>query len=179
VLAGDGASTIEALIWSHPRFRLQGATFTARHADVLDRVLGAGERFPLAVAGNHCQGTLFRNGWHLLTPALDERVDDIARAYPGFFVGRFDVRYRDVEAFRSGRDLAIVELNGVTSESTDIYDPDGSLFGAYRQLFRQWAIIFAIGAANRAMGAPVSSIRRLLALARMHLTTAVPWAQSD
>jgi hypothetical protein len=179
VLIGDGVSTIETLIWSHPRFRLQGATFAARHGSALNRVLDAGEQFALAIAGNHCQGTLFRDGGHLLTPALEQRVDEIARAYSGFFVGRLDVRYSNVEAFKAGRDLAIVELNGVTSESTSIYDPDGTLFQAYRQLFRQWSIIFNIGAANRAHGAPVSSARRLFALAYAHLTTRVALSISD
>ena len=93
---------------------------------MLTRVLASGERFPLAMAGNHAQGTLFRNGAHLITPALEKRIDEIARAYPGFYIGRFDIRYTDVEAFKAGRDLAIVELNGATGESTNIYDPDGS-----------------------------------------------------
>jgi hypothetical protein len=75
--------------------------------------------------------------------------------------------------------LAIVELNGVTSESTNIYDPDSTLLHAYGQLFRQWSLIFKIGAANRADGAPVSSVRRLLALTRAHLTTPVPCPLSD
>ena len=179
VLVGDGVSTIETLIWSHARFRLQAATFATRHASALSRVLDAGEGFPLAIAGNHCQGTLFRDGRHLFTPALEERVDEIARAYPGFFVGRFDVRYSNVEAFKAGRDLAIVELNGVTSESTNIYDPDGTLFQAYRQLFRQWSIIFTIGTANRAQGAPVSSVRRLFTVAHAHLTTRIAFSISD
>ena len=179
VMIGDGVSTLETLIWSHPRYRLQAATFVARHGALLNHVLAGGERFPLAVAGNHCQGTMFRNGHHLIASGLEQRIDEIARGYPGFFVGRFDVRYSDVEAFRAGRDVAIVELNGVTSESTDIYDPGTSLFHAYRQLFRQWSIIFAIGSANRAQGAAVSSVSRLLALARAHLTTPVPCAISD
>jgi len=179
VLIGDGASTIETLIWSHPRFRLQAETFGVRHRAVLNRVLALGERFPLAVAGNHCQGTLFRDGRHLLTPALEHRIDEIARAYSGFFIGRFDVRYSDVEGFKAGSDLAVVELNGVTSESTDIYDPDGTLLNAYRRLFRQWSIIFAIGAANRKRGAAASSFRRLLGLLHTHLTTPVPCTISD
>ena len=179
VLVGDGRSTIEALIWSHPRFRLQASTFVARHETSADRVLAAGERFPLAVAGNHCQGTLFRSGRHLITPALEDRIDEIARAYPGFFVGRFDVRYADVDAFKSGRDLAFVELNGVTSESTDIYDPDGSLWSAYRTLFEQWRIIFTIGRANRQAGARTTSIARLLSLAWSHVTARPALSLSD
>ena len=179
VIVGDGESTIEALIWSHPRFRLQASTFVARHQTSLDRVLGAGERFSLAVAGNHCQGTLFCDGGDLLTPALERRIDDIARAYPGFFVGRFDVRYSDVEAFRAGLDLAIVELNGVASESTAIYDPARTLWSAYRQLFAQWRIIFTIGRANRQAGARTTSIARLLGLAWSHATTRPALSLSD
>ena len=179
VLVGDGRSTIEALIWSHARFRLQASTFVARHETSLDRVLAAGEQFPLAVAGNHCQGTLFRSGRHLITPTLEDRIDEIARATPGFFVGRFDVRYSDVDAFTAGRELAIVELNGVTSESTDIYDPDGSLWSAYRRLFEQWRIIFTIGHANRQAGARATSLARLFGLAWSHVTTRSALSLSD
>jgi hypothetical protein len=41
-----------------------------------------------------------------------------------------------------------VELNGVTSEATHIYDPKQSLCGAYRVLFEQWRIAFEIGLQN-------------------------------
>jgi membrane protein DedA with SNARE-associated domain len=179
VIVGDGRSTLDTLIWAHPRYRLQAATFCARHRDVLERVLGEGELFALAIAGNHCQGTTFRDGRHLITPALEQRIDGIARAYPGFFVGRFDVRYSRVQAFKSGEDLAVVELNGVTAESTNIYDPGGTLFGAYRLLFAQWRIIFAIGAANRRAGAPTSSLRRLVDLVRAHARRQIAFELSD
>src|SRR5207249_3935590 len=109
-------------------------------------VLPGGLPLQLAMAGNHAQGTLFRDGRHLLTPALEHRIDEIARAYPGFFVGRFDIRYRDVGRFMAGEDLAIIELNGATAESTNIYDPDARLTDAYRQLFLQWSLVFRIGA---------------------------------
>ena len=179
MLVGDGRSTLEELIWSHPRYRLQASTFLTRHRRVLDRVLADGEAFQLAIAGNHAQGTLFRDGWHLWTPRLERRIDEIGQSYPGFFVGRFDVRYTDVGAFQAGEDLAIVELNGATAESTDIYDPDRSLVGAYRQLFKQWAIVFAIGAANRAAGAPVTDARRLMQLLRAYATSRPAFALSD
>lgn len=171
-IAGDGRSTLEDLIWAHPRYRMQADTFLQRHAADRGRVLGAGERFPLAVAGNHAQGTQFCDGAWLLTPALEARIDEIARSVEGFFVGRFDVRYRDVERFMRGEDLAIVELNGVTSESTNIYDPSFNLVRAWITLARQWLIIFRIGAANRRLGHEPAPLSRLLALSWRHLTTA-------
>jgi membrane protein DedA with SNARE-associated domain len=161
VLVGDGRTTIAGLVQAHPRYRLQSDVFLARHAAVRDRVLAVGERFQLARAGNHAQGTEFRDGRALWTPALERRIDEIARCVDGFFFGRFDVRYRERAAFMAGDDLAIVELNGVTSEATHIYDPDGSIVAAWRTLMQQWSIAFAIGAANRRRGCAPSTLRRL------------------
>jgi hypothetical protein len=179
VIVGDGVSTVEELIWAHPRYRLQADTFLARHSDALDSVPRPDARFHLGMAGNHCQGTLFLDGRHLITPALERRIDDIARTFDGFYVGRFDIRYGDVDRFKAGTDLAIVELNGATAESTNIYDPKMSLLDAYRQLFRQWSIVFSIGAANRAAGARVTSHRRLFELVRAHLRATTPFPIAD
>ncbi len=162
VLFGDGRSTLEELIWLHPRYRMQARTFRKRHAAEADRVLAEGERFSLALAGNHCQGTLFRDGAHLHTPELERAVDAVVRPFTGFFVGRLDVRYSDIDAFRAGCDLAVVELNGVTSESTNIYDPSWPLWRAYRTLFRQWALLYRIGHANRLRGHASTPLRTLL-----------------
>ncbi len=167
-VTGDGRATLEELIWRHPRYRMQARTFLARHAGQLDRVLDEGESLRLAVAGNHCQGTLFRDGGHLGTPELEQTVDAVARQFPGFYFGRFDVRYHDVAAFRAGRDLAVVELNGVTSESTNIYDPSRSLLAAYRTLYRQWALLFAIGRANADRGHRPAGALTLLRLVWHH-----------
>jgi membrane protein DedA with SNARE-associated domain len=175
-VTGDGRSTVENLIWGHPRYRLQASVFLERHAAQLQRVLADGECMPLALAGNHCQGTMFLDGGHLITPALERRIDDIARSMAGFHIGRFDVRYASVDAFKRGEDLAIVELNGVTSESTNIYDPSFSLIEAWRVLFQQWTLTFEIGAANRERGHVPAAARRLLRLSLEHLrnTPAIP-----
>jgi membrane protein DedA with SNARE-associated domain len=157
-LIGDGTATVEALIWRHPRFRMQAKTFLSRHASQIGRVLAAGERFRLAIAGNHCQGSLFRNGAHLCTPELERAIDGVARKFDGFCFGRFDVRYTDVGKFRAGEDFTIIELNGVTSESTNIYDPSWSLWRAYGTLLRQWDLVFRIGSLNR--GSAIGPVAR-------------------
>jgi membrane protein DedA with SNARE-associated domain len=178
-LTGDGLSRIEQLIWRHPRFRMQAHVFLERHKCDLDRVLANGEEFRLAVAGNHCQGTLFCDGSHLITDALTQKIDQIAKTFPQFFVGRFDVRYSDVERFKAGEDLTIIELNGITSESTNIYDPSWTLLRAYRTLMRQWSIIFRIGAMNRSAGSPVSSITQIWRAVSAHSQNAPVSTLSD
>src|SRR5262245_15874449 len=132
VVVGDGRSTLEDLVWAHRRYRMQVATFLERLGDRRHEIPTEGSRVALGLAGNHAQGAMFTDGRSLITPALEARIDGIARAYPGFFIGRFDIRYADRDAFMAGRDLAIVELNGATAECTNIYDPAGSLLSAYR-----------------------------------------------
>jgi len=176
-LVGDGVSTVEQLLWEHPRYRLQVPLFLSRHDGA--RVLADGEPLALVTSGNHCQGAVFLDGADLVTPALTARIDEIARSVPGFFIGRFDVRYRSVAGFRRGDDLAIVELNGVTSESTNIYDPGYGAWRAWRTLARQWQLVFEIGAANRVRGAQALNLRRLLKLTWTYLLSAPPMRTSS
>lgn len=46
----------------------------------------------------------------------------------------------------------------MTSESTNIYDPSWSLLQAYAVLYRQWAVLFRIGAENRRRGHRATSV---------------------
>ncbi|MBX3390877.1 MAG: hypothetical protein KF691_15620 [Phycisphaeraceae bacterium] len=165
---GDGASTLRTLIWSHPRLRLQARTLLEQLGERADSVPAADEVVPLSIRGNHCRGTMFLDGANLITPELEEAIDSIARRTPGFFFGRFDIRYSCPRAFARGREFRVVELNGVLSESTNIYDPSLSLPQGLRILAEQWTLAFAIGAANTRQGIPPASIRRILRALRDH-----------
>jgi membrane protein DedA with SNARE-associated domain len=168
-VVGDGVRTVRQLIRAHARYRLQAPLFLARLGARAGDVPRPGAAVRLGVAGNHAQGALFLDGSDLLTDALATRVDDIASQIDGFFIGRFDVRYRDPRAFMAGEEFAIVELNGVTSEATHIYDPSHSLWAAYRTLFTQWRLAFDIGAANVRSGRDAAGLGRLVRLSLGHL----------
>ena len=77
------------------------------------------------------------------------------------YFGRFDIRYDNEEDLRAGRNFKIVELNGASSEATNVYDARNSLRSAYDTLFRQWRLVFEIGAANRERGWTSSPLRTL------------------
>lgn len=149
---GDGIHTLEELIWSDPRARFVADRYLTRFDEQRNRVLAKGESLRLVEAGNHAQGCIFRDGTHLATPALLSRIDEISRKVSGFFIGRYDVRYADESEFAAGRGFQILELNGAAAEATSIYDARYSVFKAYRILFRQWGLVFEIGAANRRNG---------------------------
>ncbi len=171
LVVGDGESTLEKLIWRHRRLRMQAPVFLARHDADRDRVVKAGDKFALAVAGNHCQGTMFKDGEHLITPQLTAAVDDILRNYEDFYFGRLDVRYSDIESFIQGRDFTIIELNGVTSEATNVYDPTWPLWRAYQTLARQWSLAWQIGDHNRRRGHKPERVFALLRSIFSYYTT--------
>lgn len=160
-LIGDGRRTLRELIGNDERACLIASVYRRRFQTQLDRVLTAGETFRLVEAGNHAQGCIFKDGAFLYSRQLEERVDQISRQVPGFYVGRYDVRYKSESLLKAGKEFQIVELNGASSEATNIYDPDHSLLDAYKILHRQWEIVFAIGAANRKKGAKPASLQQL------------------
>lgn len=167
-VVGDGVATISQLIWRNSRFRMQADRFLARLNGQADTVLASGERMRLAIAGNHCQGTMFRDGNHLITQELEHSIDFIAKSVDGFYFGRFDVRYGNPEEFRAGSGFSIIELNGATSESTNIYDPSWSIWRAYGVLYKQWALLFRVGNANRQAGQPATPFRQLATAIRTY-----------
>ena len=152
VITGDGRSTLSELIWNDRRPRFMAKKYLKRLEGREEEVLANGETVKLVESGNHAQGCIFRDGSSLGTSDLAERIDAISQKLTGFFIGRYDVRFSSLEDLQAGKNFQIIELNGAASEATNIYDERNSLFAAYRTLFKQWNLVFAIGAANRQRG---------------------------
>jgi membrane protein DedA with SNARE-associated domain len=158
-VTGTGTHTFEELIQADARASRIARTYLKRFPELADKVIPAGHFIRLVEAGNHCQGAIFRDGHHLYSESLRARIDEISQALPGFFIGRYDVRYSSDDDLRAGNGFTILELNGAASEATSIYDGRNSLLNAYKTLYRQWGLVFAIGAVNRARGsAPPSPV---------------------
>lgn len=162
ILTGDGRHTFEQLIFRHKRFHAQAGVFLSRHARQRTRILAEGESMRLAESGNHCQGTLFLDGACLITPELSAAIDSIAQGFRGGLdIGRFDIRYESDELLRQGKSFAILELNGITGESTNIYDPGKSIWWAYKTHFRQWRLMYELGMARMAAGHKPMSVKEV------------------
>jgi membrane protein DedA with SNARE-associated domain len=166
VLSGDDVRTLEQLILDDPRAVAMARHYIAAQGARADVVIPAGERVQLVELGTHSRGSIFLDGTALLTPALQAAIDRVSKRFDGYFFGRYDIRTADTEAFRRGEGFQVIELNGVTSEATSIYDPRYSVFDAYRTLFEQWRIAFEIGAQNIARGAQPLGLRELWRLVR-------------
>lgn len=150
-VTGDGKRCLEDLILADDRAVCMSPFFLRKLTARLDDVPAAGERVMLGELGTHCRGALFLDGTALVTPALSAETERVSRAFEGFHFGRYDVRAASAEAFQRG-EFTVIELNGLTSEATSIYDPRHGAWHGWRTLCRQWRIAFAIAAENRARG---------------------------
>ncbi len=177
-VTGDGVHAIGDLVYMDRRAI---AMADAHEQDLGNRwteVPARGEEVRLVDVGTHSRGAVFLDGQHLNSPALLHAIDDLSRAFlpkmpgvhglQGMYLGRYDLKAPSKRAFSEGRDLVVIELNGITSEPTHIYDPKhGPMFG-WRALANQWKHAYAIGAHNLQHGAPGMGLWALLRLWRKH-----------
>ena len=178
-VTGDGQSTIAELVLKDPRARFMAAKYLARFGDRQNNIPAVGETVPLVAAGNHAQGCIFRDGARWNSTALEKRIDEISKKLNGFFIGRYDIRFASENDLRAGKNFQIIELNGAAAEATSIYDSRNSLWTAYRTLFRQWDLIFAIGAENRLRGCATTSPGLLWRTWRDYTALATTYPEAD
>ncbi len=152
-VVGDGTSTLRELILRDRRARAFAEIYFKRNRKTLDRIIPLGESYRIVSIGNHVRGSAFEDGSAHITPELERVIDAIAREMPGFHVGRFDVRYRSLDALKRGEGFAIVEVNGAGGEPTHIWDPRTSVAATYAGLLAHLRYLYAAGAENRARGA--------------------------
>lgn len=166
-LHGDGEQTIERLILSDDRAVCMAPFFLKRFAERLDEVPAAGTHIPLTDLGTHSMGSLFLDAGHLHSPELEAAVDALIAPYDEVYFGRFDLRVADEAALTRGEGLRIMELNGLTAESTHIYDPRHSLAYGWRTIMAQWRRAFEIASANRERGHEPMTLLPFFALLRI------------
>jgi membrane protein DedA with SNARE-associated domain len=162
-VTGNGRQTLEQLILNDARAVALWRKYSSVNAARLHTVVAAGARAQLCEVGSHCRGAVFFDAHMVRTAALDAEVDRASKAMPGFFFGRFDVRSASIEELGRGR-FTILELNGVTSEPTHIYDEVYGPLAAWRAICASWTLAFAIGAEQAAAGARVWHVRELARL---------------
>lgn len=148
---GDGVSTVRQLMQQNTRAVFQLVRFGQEFPDVLAKIPAADETLLLEPIGNHCRGTKFLNGNHLIDSALLAAFEQLSHRLPGVLYGRFDLKCESIEALRSG-EFKVMELNGVFGEPAHVYDPAFGMWRAYRDFYRHWRLLFDLHGAQRRRG---------------------------
>ena len=167
-VTGDGNSTILNLLRENDRARFQIKNLKLKYGNSLNTILENGKSLVMEPIGNHCRGTMFLNGNHLINDELHKVFNKIASGIEGFYYGRFDMKVKSIEDLYNGKNIKILELNGVSAEPAHIYDPQYKLINAYSDLAFHWKIIFQICLQNLRKGHLPLTNSQLLSLLKGH-----------
>ena len=156
IVTGNGKESLHELVFKNDRAKLQANRLSKIFQADWNRIITDGELFELNTIGNHCLGTKFLNGNHLVTARMNESFDTLSKRIPGFYFGRFDLRCSTLEDLENGK-VMIMELNGCGSEPAHIYQPGSSLWNAMKVLYQHWKIMYEISMENHKRGTPYLS----------------------
>lgn len=162
-VVGDGHKTLSQLVTEDPRAGDLTHLYEERHQQDWARVLADKEPYRLVFSASHCRGAVFRDSEELISTKLSHSLDSIFADIPGFHYGRLDVKFRNPQALTEGVDFEIIEINGASSESINIWDRNAKLSTAVRTLLQQYGTLFKLGAKNRRLGHQPPGILALLA----------------
>lgn len=160
-VTGNGKDDLDTLIRASMRANLQLDYLLQKFSTRLGEIISDKETIMLEPIGNHCRGTTFHNANHLINNQLVKVFDNLTKDMKGFYIGRFDLKVTSIPDLYLGKHIQIMELNGVASEPAHIYDPDTSLYQAYKALLHHWKLVYKIAKQNRKRGYVDASFRQL------------------
>ncbi|MEO0436930.1 MAG: hypothetical protein AAF098_08485 [Pseudomonadota bacterium] len=160
---GNGVDTLHTLAERHERFSKHWPMFLKDHD--LTRVPEAGERVRLSYIGSHTMGCKFTNDSELASAKLLAVLEEVCTSQPGFNFGRLDVRSPSREALQEG-EFVIIEVNGVASLPTHMFDPKHSLPEGYRIFLTHARHLVEVAAEHRDRPMPLLPLLELLRKAR-------------
>lgn len=165
---GDGDKNLEHLILEDPRAVAMARFYMKKFADRLDEVPAKGEKITLVEIGTHARGAVFTDDRDLITPELTDAIDQLTRSAGALHCGRYDIKVPSADDLRAGKNIRILEFNGVTAEPAHVYQPGYPLFRGLRDLCTQWYFAFKAGSLNRARGYSPTPLSEVCCIARSH-----------
>lgn len=178
-VVGDGHSTLGELVASDPRAGELLHLYAERHAHVWDTVLANKEPYRLVFSASHCRGAVFRDAKEMINTKLSQSLDKIFADIPGFHYGRLDVKFKDPESLQAGTDFEIIEINGASSESINIWDRNAKFGEAIKTLLQQYGTLFTLGEKNRQLGHKPPGIMALLKAWRLEKNLVKQYPKND
>jgi len=153
-VTGDGIHPVKELMKKNVRAKMHIDTLRRKNGPLMNYLPKRGEKVEVVSIGNHCRGTMFMNGNHLITGPLISVIDHISRQIEGFHFGRYDLRCTSIDDLCEGRNIKILELNGAGAEPAHIYQPGYPLIRAYRDIIHHLRALVEISIRNKNAGIP-------------------------
>ncbi len=156
---GNGKDNLSVLI--HASSRLKRLLHDTMHNHKLDLtyIPANNEVIRLSLIGSTRVGGLYVDGTNYITPDLTDKMDTICHDMKEFHVGRFDVRFENIDELSRGN-FIIMEVNGAGSEAVHAWDPKYTIPQVYNIVFEKQRALFALSHVNRQHGfKPISMIK--------------------
>lgn len=166
---GDGQSRLCDLLWRNQRAVMAWNVLKKEWQEQWQQIVPNGVEWLIQPIGNHWRGTEFMNANHLINSQLVDVFDRITASIDGFHYGRFDLRVPDLENLYGGKNIKIMEINGVESEAGHIYDTKMSLRQAYGDTAKNMRLMCRIAQQNKAMGVPIMPFFETIKTIRQYL----------
>jgi hypothetical protein len=148
-IKGNGIETLKELILKNERAKLYLPLLTELHQENFNLILKKDEEKVLNVIGNHSKGTQFIDGNYLINDKLEIAINKITQQIPNWYYGRLDIKYNSFSDLLTLKNLKILEINGIISEPTHIYDPTTTTyFQALKEIRKHWKLIYKIAIMN-------------------------------
>ncbi|PKQ62333.1 hypothetical protein BZG02_13140 [Labilibaculum filiforme] len=170
-ITGNGKSRFSELVHENVRAKNRITYLRKKYKSKWNQIIPSGITYKLEPIGNHNRGTKFLDGNYLINKRLVKVFRKIAQPLDGYYYGRFDLKVNSIEDLYNGNKIKIIELNGVNSEPAHIYDPDYSIFKAYKEVVKHMKLVFDISQENRKLGIKPDPFRKVLSGLFTHLFT--------
>lgn len=161
LVTGDGLHTAGELILNSYRYHPQSSWLEKENQFAWNTILGKDEQILLSPIGNHARGSTFYDSSHRAGEKLNAVIDRLSQSIPGFYYGRYDIKFNSWEELENGLNYKVIELNGAFSEPTHIYDPGHSYRFGLLEMGRHWKRMTDIAILNRARGYPYLNLADL------------------
>jgi hypothetical protein len=156
---GNGKKTLRELVMENPRSAFQIKAIEQNRENEMQKIVPENEEIVLIPFGSHTRGAKFIDISTELTETLEQKIDEICTKVNGFYFGRLDVMFENLELLQNGENFKIIEINGAKSEPTHMYDPKHSLFFAWKEITKHWKIMAEISRKNHEAGFPYLNVK--------------------
>ena len=167
---GDGRKTLRELVMENPRSAFQIKAIEQKMGNEMSKIVPENEEIILIPFGSHTRGAKFVDISSDVTEKLEQKIDEICTKVNGFYFGRLDVMFENLELLKNGENFKIIEINGAKSEPTHMYDPKHSLFFAWKEITKHWKIMAEISRRNHEKGFPYLDIKEGFLALKNNLT---------
>lgn len=148
-IIGDGKSTLSELILRDKRANIYYDIFKEIHQEEMNSIPKKDKEILLSSIGNHSKGTQFKNGNGLKSIELTNIIQEIEQQIDGWYYGRLDIKYDTFDKILSDKKFKILEINGIISEPTHVFDASTySYFDALKAIRKHWKILYEVSTAN-------------------------------